>query len=277
MWRWTRIHVALCNGCADSALKNRLMLLQIPHCEPKKMTNLLVWADSAFYPTRVLIVGEQSLAGTQRCTFRSCDIVRRGRRNIVRTTDCCRRDNICWAQYIWQYICWAGGFCTILPPNILPSTDLLNLICNTSASKIFSIRCILRKSIWFVSHVRSYLCAENWLLATCSCQSRRFHILRFSAHPPPHTQLTNRRNAKLVAGWWDPLIRDLSGPLSRSSLKAYLREARCPDLKMCEVWDGSPWWWHWKDLTTWDSDRSYWNEIGWSFLAARIKLPFLVV
>ena len=183
-----------------------------------------------------------------------------GHRNIVRTTDCCRRDNICWAQYIWQYICWAGGFCTILPPNILPSTDLLNLICNTSASKIFSIRCILRKSIWFVSHVRSYLCAENWLLATCSCQSRRFHILRFSAHPPPHTQLTNRRNAKLVAGWWDPLIRDLSGPLSRSSLKAYLREARCPDLKMCEVWDGSPWWWHWKDLRTWDSDRWCWND-----------------
>ena len=92
-----------------------------------------------------------------------------------------------------------------------------DLICNTSASKIFSTRCILR--VQFVS--------------------RRFHILRFSAHPPPHTQLTNRRNAKLVAGWWDPLIRDLSGPLSRSSLKAYLREARCPDLKMCEVWDGS--------------------------------------
>ena len=121
-----------------------------------------------------------------------------GHRNIVRTTDCCRRDNICWAQYIWQYICWAGGFCTILPPNILPSTDLLNLICNTSASKIFSIRCILRKSIWFVSHVRSYLCAENWLLATCSCQSRRFHILRFSAHPP----LTLNSPTDAMQSWW---------------------------------------------------------------------------
>ena len=144
-----------------------------------------------------------------------------GHRNIVRTTDCCRRDNICWAQYIWQYICWAGGFCTILPPNILPSTDLLNLICNTSASKIFSIRCILRKSIWFVSHVRSYLCAENWLLATCSCQSRRFHILRFSAHPSPshstHQQTQCKAGGGLVRPPYQRFVR-ATFPLITQSL-----------------------------------------------------------